>query len=330
MKKPKRRPAKDISKQLAKLNEAYRKQHAAYQAFVESIQGQEPRAKAEAWISYTANNIDTYGDQEALVYLRSRGHECGDQINEVLLDWKRAAHERITECAKGISTVIFETGETKRTGGMPLAKASDVKSVSPYILRNFWGGRDEQELSIDATMLRTVEWCNIGGFDEWWERLARSTMQDTVQGGIDPLPGSFWLFNMCRSNYAVELMGKALERALEAIEIPLQGNIYPWRVLRHWGPKGERDWSSVDHLPYACSIVFANWRLRPDQCKEKLVQQAAQTILKAQDEAGAWRCWADMKHPSVESTAMCVHGACADATTRLGTHRCEGLRMVVG
>ena len=307
MKKSRSRPPEDFGARLAKLEDAYRKVHAAYQKFVESIQSLGPRAKAEEWMSFTADNIDTYGDQEALVYLRSRGHECEERIDELVSDWKRAARERIEECANGISVEILETGETKRTGGMPLAKASDVRSVSPYILHNFWGGRDEQEISIDATMLRTVEWCDVGGFDEWWERLARSTTQDMIQGGIDPVPGSFWLFNMCRSNYAVKLMGRALERALEAIELPLHDEVYPWRILRQWSPKGERDWVLADHLPYASTIVFANSRLRSEQCNETLVQQAAQAILNAQDEAGAWRCWADLRLPSVEPTAMCVH-----------------------
>ena len=307
MTKPKKQTEKDIKALLAELEDAYRREHEAYQQFVESIQGLEQRTKAEEWMAYTANNIDAYGDQEALVYLRSRGHECKEQIDKLVSDWKRAARQRIEECAKGISVHVLETGETKREGGMPLAKASDVKNVSPYLLHNFWGGRDEQELSIDATMLRTVEWCDIGGFDEWWERLARSTMQDVIQGGIDPVPGSLWLFSMSRSNYAIELMGRALDRALEAIELPLHDEPYPWRVLREWNANGERAYCSVDHLPYASAIVFANLRLRSGQCNENLVQQATQAILKAQDEDGAWRCWADAKHPSVEPSAMCLH-----------------------
>jgi hypothetical protein len=307
MKKSKSRPPEDIGAPLAKLEDAYQKEHEAYQNFVESIQGQEPRAKAEEWMHFTAKNIYTYGDQESLVYLRSRGHECKEQIDELVSNWKRAAKERIERCAKGTSVEILETGETKRIGGMPLAKASDIRNVSPYILQNFWSGRDDQELSIDATMLRTVEWCDIGGFDEWWERLARSTTQDIIQGGIDSIPGSFWLFSMCRSNYALKLLGRTLERALEAIEQPLDNEVNPWRVLRQWDLKGERGLVSVDHFPYACTIVFANCRLRPTQCDANLVQQAAQAILNAQDEAGAWRCWADSILPSVETTAMCVH-----------------------
>jgi len=128
-----------------------------------------------------------------------------------------------------------------------------------------------------------------------------------VQGGIDPIPGSFWLFSMCRSNYAIELMKRALERALEAIELPLDDDCFPWRVLRSWGPNEERACVSVDHLPYASTIVFANRRLHPEQGNVALVQEAAQIILNTQDEAGAWSSCADLKVPSVETTAMCVH-----------------------
>jgi len=304
--KRQRKKSDDLAKALATLDAAYSKQRATYRQFVESIQGQQPRAKANAWMVFAADNIDTYGDQEALVYLRSRGHECGKQIDELVSDWKRAAQQQIENCAKDVSVYVLETGETKREGGIPLAKVSDVKNVSPYLLHNFWGGRDEQGLSIDATMLRTVQWCEIGGFDEWWERLARTTTQDVIQGGIDSVPGSFWLFNMSRSDYAIELMGRALDRALEVIELPSNGEPYPWRVMREWNAQGERASCSVDHLPYAAAIVFANLRVRSSQPNDSLIRLATEVILKAQDEDGAWHCWAD-SHPSVEATAMCLH-----------------------
>lgn len=307
MTESKKEAQSDVGALLAELDEIYRKEREAYQEFVESIQGQKPREKAEAWMDYTARHVDTYGDQEALIYRRSRGHGCGEEIDKLVLDWKESAQRQIEKCAKGISTHVLETGTTKREGGMPLWKASDVKNVSPYVLRNFWGGRHEQELSIDATMLRTVEWCDIGGFDEWWERLARFAKQDVIQGGIDPCPASFWLFNMSRSDYAIELMGGALDRALEAIEVPSHDQRYPWRVLREWNADGEREYCEVDHLPYASTVVFAHIRLRPDGYDSDLVQQAAEALLKGQTPDGAWSCWADDKQPLVEATAMCIH-----------------------
>jgi hypothetical protein len=235
MAKSRRRPTSDPSKAASALETLYRELHKEYWAFVESIQEFDPRGKAEAWISYTANHIETYGDQEALVYLRSREHECKHQIQEVISNWKTAAQEEIQQSARGISVTFIETGKTKRHGGMPLAAARDVANISPYRLPNFWGWRDEEEFYIDATMLRTVEWCEIGGFEQWWERLARLTTQDIFQVGIDPLPASYWLFSMCRSNYAIELMGKALAHALEAIVIPQYDVDRPWRILRETG-----------------------------------------------------------------------------------------------
>lgn len=288
-------------------NESQR-EYKEYQRFIESIQRYDTRTKSEEWIAYVAKNISIYGDQEALVYLRSRGHECEEEIKKLIINWKRAARQSIERCSKGNRVENFETEKVEWRGGMPLAKASDVKNVSQYILHDFWGGRDEQELSINATMLRTVEWCEIAGFDEWWERLAHNTLMDVVQGGIDPGPGSFWLFYLTRSNYAIELMDRALERTLEALELNmLSGESYPWRVQRVSEFKGKEVYSIVDHIPHASTIVFANHRLHPKNKNIGLIQEAVQTILKNQNEAGFWPCFSDETIPSIEITAMCIH-----------------------
>jgi hypothetical protein len=288
-------------------NESQRK-YKDYQGFIESIQKYDARTKSEKWIAYEAKNIEIYGDQEALVYLRSRGHKCEEEIKKLIVNWKRAARQSIEQCSKGSRVENFETEKVEWRGGMPLEKASDVKNVSPYILDNFWGGRDEQELSIDATMLRTVEWCEIAGFDEWWERLAHNTLMDVVQGGIDPGPGSFWLFYLTRSNYAIELMNRALERTLEALELNLlSGESYPWRVQRVSELKGKEVYSIADHIPHASTIVFANHRLHPKNKNLGLIQEAVQTILKNQNEDGSWSCFSYDAIPSIEITAMCIH-----------------------
>lgn len=54
---------------------------------------------------YTAKNIDWYGDQEALVYLRSRGHECKEEIDRLISDWKKSARKRIEDYTRGISVL---------------------------------------------------------------------------------------------------------------------------------------------------------------------------------------------------------------------------------
>ena len=296
----------ELKQQLAELSATQRKKRQAHEDFVDSIQSYEPLQKAEARLSYVADNIDTYGDQEALVYLMSRGRDCSERINRLVLDWKRAARESIEGCARGIPFVDFRTDETKWVGATSIAEASDIRNHSPYLLRDFWGGADWQELSIDATMLRTVEWCKIGGFDEWWERLA-DTQREGIVDGIDSVPASYWLFNMCRSDYAIGLMEGTLERILEGIEIcTYRQQLFPWRILRETGIENQ-PLISVDYVPYASTIVFANARLRGDKWYSDLVRQALETIQKYQDEHGAWRCWVDHQRPSVEATAMALH-----------------------
>jgi len=85
-------------------------------------------------------------------------------------------------------------------------------------------------------MLRTVEWCRIGGFDEWFERFAIESRKDVVQGEVEPLPGSYWLFALCRSNYARRLMGATLERVVDILELPSSFGPHQWVVMNPLDP----------------------------------------------------------------------------------------------
>jgi len=282
----------------------YERRQKDYQRFVESIQGLEPFEKAEAWLWYVANNLDCYGDLEAIVYLVSRGYDCSTQIPHIVKWWKRDAQRSIEECSKGIPC-FNETGETKRTGGMSIAEACNVESLNRAKLRDFWEGADNQEVSIDATMFRAVEWCQIGGFEEWWRRLAKEVKQDTFQGGIYyPVPAIFFLFNMCRSDFATQLLEKALKWQLEASEIPEYQQPFPWR--RMCEIPGEK-YEFIDHIPYAATIPFANHRLYSNSDGNKLVGQALEALLKYQSPDGWWPCWTDSKEPSIEATAFAIH-----------------------
>lgn len=291
-----------------KLREMENQRRQAYLEFVKSAQGLEPLGRAEAWLDHIANDASNwndyggYGAEEAVVYLVSRGHDCAEHIKGMLAAWKLAERYAIERCMQGRTVHELDTGETHRKGGMSYAEASDILNLSLYELPNFWSGFDHQEFSIDATMLRTVEWCNIGGFDQWWLRLAKEHFEMTIQGGIEPVPASFFLFNMCRSDYAIGLMDKTLIRMLEAIELPEHKQSYPWRRWRWTDPP-----QAVDHLAYAASIAFADERLRPHHNDIELVNQALEALLKHQDIEGSWRCWADGKEPSIDTTAMAIH-----------------------
>lgn len=296
-----------VTRQLEQIDAAYRERREVYGQFVDSIQHLDPPKKAEAWLFFVARDMEVFGDQEALVYLASRGLDCSKQIEDLVAYWKNAEQYVFEGCTAGIAHHNFRTGRTKYVGRMLLDEAREVGRHSHFTLPDFWHGRREQQLSIDATMLRTVEWCDIGGFEEWWERLAKSSHENVVRYGVETLPYSFWLCNMCRSDFAIKLMKAVLERGLEAIEISGHHRTEPWNIEHAKMVRGKLKYQFAQHFLYASSIVFSNFRLRGQHYNASLVDGALRTVLKFQRKAGSWPVWSDDKHESIEATAMAVH-----------------------
>lgn len=274
----------EINEYLEEISKLEEEQKRAYLNFVERTKSLQPLAKAQAWLEYNAENPEFYSDQEALVYLRSHGRNCDKQIKDLITGWRSAANEMIRKSQK-----------------WDAIRNLDFIDTNTFALPNFWGGSHAQELSIDATMLRTVERCEISGFDQWWKRLAKDNKQDIVRGGVDPVPSSYRLFNHCRSKLSLELMKDTLLICLEAIEISSDGGRYPWNHFIRLKDEGK----FIDHIPYASAVVFCNYILRGDT-KDLLVQQALETIVRCQHQRGGWPCWIE-DNLSIESTAMAVH-----------------------
>lgn len=290
---------------LAALDAHYRQEREKYSVFVETIQKLPGLEKAEAWLSYVSDNIDHFGDQEALVFLQSRGKDCSTQIKALISWWKQCEKRAIESSIEPISIENLNTGKSKRYTVRTVAEVSKIETVSRFVLRDFWDGYRTQELSIDATMFRTVEWCGIGGFDRWWKRYAKEETRDLALGGADPLPMSFWLFNMCRSRYAISLMPKVLSRALEVLEISSDDERCPWTFRREYDPART---PPVDHTPFVSTIIFANHMLRSPGTEGGLIAQATDALQRHQLEGGGWPCWATSNaEPEVESTAMAMH-----------------------
>lgn len=264
------------------------------QDFVQSVQSLEPLERAVAWLKHVARNEDVYVGQEAVVYLVSRGYDCTDCIKGIAGTWKR--DER-----RVLDTYAYE--QQQRYGrDVSHVEASDILERSMFGLQDFWESHPPQAPSFIATMLRTVEWCGIGGFDHWWHSFERQVLEGLFRYGSDPVPASFLLFDLCRSDYALQLMHKALDRLLDAIELPDYGQPHPWR-RRDESTHGR----AVDSFPYAASIVFASKRLRPWVDDTELSDQAVQFLLRHQNDAGAWRYSADDRRPDICSTAMVIH-----------------------
>jgi hypothetical protein len=266
------------------------------QDFVQSVQGLEPLERAKAWLKYVAENEGPYVAQEAVVYLVSRGHDCTDRIRDIVAAWK-------LDEKGSLDAYAYEQQECHGKD-VSHVEVSDVLGQSLFSLQPFWENHPPQHPSFDATMLRTVEWCSIGGFDHWWQSFARQALEGIFRVGIDPVPAAFYLFSMCRSDYAIQLMHKALDRLLHSIELPDHDQPYPWQRWDEEGP-----YKIVDNLSYAASIVFGAERLRPyaSSTELELVSQAVEVLLTHQDIQGFWRCWADDKGPDIYTTAMAIH-----------------------
>jgi hypothetical protein len=260
-------------------------------------------ARALRWMQFIVANLDSFGDQEALVHLRSRSHACEREIDNLVDYWRKAE----TKAFKDSSASRISYAEATSNGKVipPFDHSADIRRISRIELRDFWGGSDYQEFTIDATMLRTVEWCQIGGFDEWWERLAIEARDSVLRGGIEPVPASYWLFAMCRSNYARRLMGDTLERVLDVLELPSFVGPNQWIV---WMPG--RDASSRDigaHLGTASFAVVASILLRPQRLNDEVIAAAVRDLMRNQHADGWWPTYSAWQRPSIETTAAAVH-----------------------
>lgn len=217
--------------------------------------------------------------------------------------WKRAEIKTIELLAEG--TPVFSAGKRVRTvGRMSLSDAADVRKHPSFELRNFWSGADSQQFTIDATMLRTAEWCEIGGFGQWWERLAEELNANALRGGIEPVPASNLLFNYCRSDYARRLMPETLQTVLRALKIGDHDPDAPWRVFISFRPNP----GVVAHLGYASAFVFAEVMLRSRaERSEALIANATEELLRQQRVDGSWSTWAADANSSIGTTAMALH-----------------------
>lgn len=292
---------KEAMEYFAELDIAETKRLKKRAEFIESIQALDPIAKASAWLNYVANDIRDYGDQEALVYISCKGFDFKDIVYKLLNKWKDS-EKRSVEMHFSTSSTVYnvDTGKSrteKRKIDSELYKI--LKDTQP----DFWYGRDGQEYSIDATMLRTVEWCEIGGFEDYWIRNANHQYESLISNGIEPIPASFYVFNMCRSELGIQLNDKSLKLMLDAMEVPEETGEEPWK-RRFWRIDPPR---LVENFAYAATIAFSGGILLSRKNNKTLVEKALNLLLKHQENNGGWKCWSSDEYVSIEITAMVIH-----------------------
>ena len=304
-----------------------------FQAFVSENRNRPLLERAEKWLRFiVAEDCDNFGDQEAAIYLTSRGKDCETAIRKINDFWVYHEQREIKRCSEGsfASTIRLDgwkrsVGPKRHVGGMSLAEARKIEDRSEFQLPDFWWGDRGREQTIDATMLRTVDWCGIGGFEPWWRRLARRTVSDFIDGGVEPGSLVYWLFAMSRSQLALKIMPKALKLALDSIELVRTGS-HPWTHSdpnsRHPGTK-VYVYGEFEDLAHASALVFANYTLKPfTERSEGLLNAAAGQLQKHQRKDGSWPYFSHDKESSIEATAMAIHA--------LSLHRPAGWERNVG
>jgi|GEM_PF-2991930 len=262
--------------------------------------------RAEAWLEFVAEHDSTdWGDEEALTYLVSSGRVLPDLVEECRATWREAADTAVESCARGsILHTIPDTGQVEYIGGMPVHEAEQIKRRSVFELPNFWVPLDFQESHIDACMLRAAEACEIGGFEDWWERLFDDIGDLVLTGMTEPIPVSYWLFAMVRSRMARGRIGSSLNQALAKLNVKeCREEPGPWRFWNSWDDRADSP-RIATHNGFAANLAFSSDKLECQSSQTAI--GAAVELVKRQHQEGWWPVWSQFLEPSVDTTARAI------------------------
>lgn len=272
-------PSALLEAHLAAIQASREREREAFRKMVESLRGAPPKERAEGLLRYWANPGLDWGDQEAVVYLVSRAHDCTTVIRSIQEMWREAEKSSIQRLI----------GEQPNS---PYAR--QVRENPSGHISHFWNFYDHQEFSIDATMLRTAEWCKIRGYDQWWKSLENHFKAAAFSGGVS----LFTLFNYCRADRAIREMVATL-RLLSNAAVTLSSRSTPW-----WRHDGNLECATYD----AAAIAFAYLRTNADD-ESQVVERAIDDLRKSFDhDRGAWPAFSgEPERLSIELTAMALH-----------------------
>lgn len=267
-----------IKELTAMLAEERRRKRALFSAAVEEQRGGSALQRAEGLLRFWAGQLTEWGDHEAIVYLVSRGADPKEYAGRILADWRDAERDAVDRVV-GTDRSVW---------------AESVRRNPTSVVGGFWNCFDYQAFSIDATMLRTNEWCRLSGFESWWSEIANQVRQGAFSGGTNP----FFLFNMCRSDLAVSEMRDALVLCLQSQETLSWGQRDPW-----WWPEG----GCANRV--AASFAFASARLGNVHSSNNLPEKAVDELRRQFDHRrGGWASFSnESENLSIGTTAMALH-----------------------
>jgi hypothetical protein len=289
----------NVDAAIRRLDEILAERRRKYREFVATLSGLPSIERAEKWLGYVVGEAREDGDEEAAVYFLSRGRPDESNVEAFIADWKHGEQSVLDDVNR--SDVIWTPRGFKK--GKPRLKrdVSEIFADDPPDLRYFWFRDHHNDWFADATMLRTVEWGEIGGFDDWWKKLARDE-SEAAMDGTEPIAASYWLFAMSRSGYACDRLRRPLMRHLEAVAFASEGKL-PWLRYQFF----EKFPRQTAHLAYAAHLAFAATVIPNSGVETALAESAAEALVKHQNDAGYWDHMQGLDRPSTLTTAAAIH-----------------------
>ena len=222
---------------------------------------------------------------EAITYLKSRGMECGREI-ELAIQYLDG-EQQDEFYYRGIG---FQNGKN-----LSIKEAKKLEPLSTP-LECFW--RESYNVDIyndDAYFLRFIDWCKIDDFKEiWLNRLIKEYSQLSNNQDISE-DIKMLLFNHCRSDYSILLFKDSLLKLLhyyESIYFEQNGDIITC----------ENDFINYQAIAI---IVFANIRLKTANLR--VIKEGLRILTDNQIKNGGWSVNNKKKNSDLLTSATVIH-----------------------
>lgn len=258
--------------------------------------------KANSWIRVVAADAGADSDVEAALYLASRGQQLVVDSELLRERWHAMICNDIAS-SRYPGSIPESTIERAKQRTISLAEAAQVLKFGETLNR-FFSFRDEEEIHIDSTMLRAVDWLGISGFTPWLESVIED-LSKGPQAGIDQSYCAWWLYHWCRSDLAIRMADKTgVESWLWALLNAGATRLEPWRIF--WADR--KDPRHRDYLPLAAIILFVWHRINPVGFTYDIPAKAIGLLEQTQLKSGAWPIYPDDSEPDLLTTMAAVHG----------------------
>lgn len=161
----------------------------------------------------------------------------------------------------------------------------------------------EETFIIDSIFLRTVEWGNLGLFNDWVERYCNSLYRNILSNGIGKQDAILLLFSLCRSNLAVKEMNLSLNQNLDALLCIDRKCDSPWQYYDLIESDTGKKLEKITNLSLAATIIFAHHQLNRD-IDHNLSEKIGSLLVRSQLKDGSWPFEDNFTQGSFESTCM--------------------------